>query len=225
MTSNVIVTSDFPSTAMPAIFERMRSRCADPRIAWIPPATRTGCPRFPIAQKVWEAYGFSKLEYCDIDEQPDSRKLAGLAGYDIIYLSGGEPLAFRHNIVKMDLAARLEECVAAGHLLVGASGGAMQLTQNLSLFRLLTVDLAKVLSERERYRALGVVDYEVLPHADRFDLPFLEAVQQYSEYVPHDVIALADGAAVLHKSRTDFECIGPVVIFRRGGIIPVQGAA
>lgn len=225
MTSNVIVTSDFPSTATPAIFERMRSRSVDPRIAWIPPATRTGRPRFPIAQKVWGAYGFSKLEYCDIDEQPDSQKLAGLAGYDVIYLSGGEPLAFRHNILKMDLAARFEECVAAGHLLVGASGGAMQLTQNLSLFRLLTVDLGKVLSERERYRALGVVDYEVLPHADRFDLPFLEAVQQYSEHVPHDVIALADGAAVLHKSRTDFECIGPVVIFRRGGIIPVQGAA
>jgi peptidase E len=225
MTSNVIVTSDFPSTATPAIFERIRNRCSDPRIAWIPPATRTGRPRFPIAQKIWEAYGLSKLEYCDIDEQPDSRQLAGLAGYDIIYLTGGEPLALRHNIVKLDLAGRLEECLAADRLVVGASGGAMQLTQNLSLFRLLTVDLDKVLSERGRYRGLGVVDYEVLPHADRFDLPFLEAVHKYSEHVPHDVIALADGAAVLHKGRTDFECVGSVVIFSQGRIIPVQGAA
>jgi peptidase E len=213
---NLALTSDWPSTANPAVVERMRNGGPSPRIAWIPPFTAVGRERFPHAQRDFESYGFSALEYCDIDEQPNEAQLAALDQYDVVYLTGGDPLGFRRNILRLGVAARLRQCVAAGHLIVAASGGSMQITQNVSLFRLLTTPVEDVVVQRGDYEALGVVGYEILPHVNRLDPPFFETVRQYSEHVPHDVIALADGAAVLHTTEHIYRCVGVAERFRNG---------
>ncbi len=80
--------------------------------------------------------------------------------------------------------------LADGGLIVGASGGSMQLTKNVSLFRLLTESLEEVFANRDEYEGLGFAGYEILPHLNRLDTSFLETVQRYSERVTHDVIAL-----------------------------------
>lgn len=221
---NIILTSDFPSTANQAVFECMRGGSPRPKIAWIPPFTRIGRERFPVAQELFESYGFSDLEYCDIDEEPDEGQLARLDEYDVVYLTGGDPIGFRQNILRAGLPPRLRRCLAVGRLIVGASGGSMQLTRNVSLFRLLTTTLEEVLANRGAYEALGVVGYELLPHLNRFEPPFLETVRRYSERVAHDVIALADGAAVLHTSAEDCRCIGEAVRFRNGVMAPIEMA-
>jgi len=84
--------------------------------------------------------------------------------------------------------------------------------------------LEEVFANRGEYEALGVVGYELLPHLNRFELPFLETVRCYSERVVHDVIALADGAAVLHTSGEDYRCIGQAVRFRKGVMAPIDAA-
>jgi hypothetical protein len=65
------------------------------------------------------------------------------------------------------------------------------------------------------------VDYELLPHLNRFEAPFLETVRRYSERVPHDIIALADGAAVLHMSSGGYRSVGPAARFRNGVMSPI----
>ena len=210
------LTSDFPSTPNQAIVELMRSRNPSPRIAWIPPFTSMGRARFPAAHRLFESCGLPGLEYCDIDEEPNEAQLARLDQFDVVYLAGGDPLGFRRNILRLGLSERLRQCLAAGRVIVAASGGAMQLTRNVSLFRLLTTTVEEVMSHRDDYEALGVVGYEILPHLNRLETSFLEAVRHYSERVPHDVIALADGAAVLHTGRDDYRCVGQAVRFRNG---------
>lgn len=213
---NLALTSDFPSTDNPAVIDCMRASSPDLRVAWIPPSTVTGRARFPAARQLFESHGFPALEYCDIDEEPSERQLAGLDQYDVIYLSGGDPIAFRSAILRIGLPARLRECLAAGRWIVAASGGSMQLTENLSLYRLLAETLDEVLSNRDEYEALGVVGYEILPHFDRLEPSFVEKVRCYSERVPQDVIALADGAAVIHASREEYRVIGRAARFRHG---------
>jgi peptidase E len=110
-------------------------------------------------------------------------------------------------------------------LIVAASGGSMQLTKNVSLFRLLTVPLDEVSANRGEYEALGVVDYEILPHLNRFEPSFLETVRRYSKRVAHDVIGLTDGAAVLHRSSDDYWCVGQATRFRSGVMTPIDTAA
>jgi peptidase E len=218
---NIALTSDLPSSANQAVFDLMRSRHSHPRIAWIAPFTRTGREHFPVAQGQFATYGFSNLEYCDIDEQPNEMQLVTLNQYDVIYLSGGVPIVFRQNIIRSGLATQLRECALAGCLIVAASGGSMQLTKNVSIFRLLTTSLDKLLADRSDYKALGIVEYEILPHINRLEPSFLEKVRRYSERLAHDVLGLADGAALLYVNSDDYSCVGQVARFRKGEILTV----
>ena len=215
---NIALTSDLPSTANQAVFALMRKRHSYPRIAWIGPSTRTGREHFPIAQDQFATYGFSNLEYCDIDEEPNEMQLTALDQYDIIYLSGGDPIEFRQNILRSGLSTQLRKSLVAGCLVVAASGGSMQLTKNVSLFRLLTTPLEKVLAERSEYGALGIVEYEILPHVNQLESSFLEKVRRYSERVAHDVFGLADGASLLYVNTDDYLCTGQVIRFRKGEV-------
>jgi len=221
---NIVLTSDLPSTPNQTVFALMRKKQPDPRIAWIAPFTSTGREHFPLAQVQFAAHGFSNLEYCDIDEDPNEGQLAILDHYDAIYLSGGDPIGFRRNILKSGLSTQLKGCLAAGCLVVAASGGAMQLTKNISLFLLLTSPLDRVLAERSEYAGLGLLECEMLPHINRLESSFLEKVRRYSEQIDHDVIGLADGAALIFENANGYVCDGQATRFRKGEVKPIEAA-
>ena len=222
---NLALTSDLPSTANQVVFDFMRSGNPHPRIAWVPPFTEMGHKLFPASQELFRTYGFSKLEYCDIDDEQNEEQLAHLDQYEIIYLTGGDPIGFRHNIIRVGLAGKLQQYLTTGRMIVAASGGSMQITKNVSLYRLLNGALDDVFENRSEYEALGIVDYEILPHLNRFEPSFLEIVRYYSERVDHDVIGLSDGAAVLHRSSDNYWCVGQVTRFHRGVMTPIKTAA
>jgi peptidase E len=222
---NLALTSDLPSTPNEAVFGCMRRAGSRPRIAWIAPLTREGRERLPAARRLFASHGFPDLDYCDIDEEPDEARLARLDEYEIVYLSGGDPIAFRRNLLRAGLSARLRRRLAAGRWIVGASGGAMQLTRNVSLFRLRAQALEEVIASRGEHEGLGAVDYEILPHLNRLDATFLETVRQYSEHVRHEVVALADGSALLHEGDARPRCVGRALRLRGGIVTPVEAAA
>jgi hypothetical protein len=64
--------------------------------------------------------------------------------------------------------------------------------------RLRSRPLEVVLAEHHLYSGLAAVDYELLPHADSAPPEFQETVRRYSEGLACDVVALADGAAMVH---------------------------
>jgi dipeptidase E len=225
MQMNLILTSDFPSTGNEHVFECMRTTSAQPRIAWIPPFTDSRHERFAHAQKHFGSFGFDRLEYCDIDEETNHIQLSQLEQYDIIYLTGGDPIRFRRNILRIGLSGRLQQCLVAQRLVVAASGGSMQLTKNVSLFRLLTETIDTVLANRTDYQGLGMVEYEFLPHLNKCEPDFLEQVRCYSQRVDCDVIALEDGAAVVHSSRDHYQCVGQVVRYSKGVLMPINTTA
>lgn len=192
-------------------------------MAWVPPLTATGRERFDAAQAQFRSLGIARLEFCDIDEQPDERQLSQLDRFDVVYFTGGDPLVFRRNIERSGIARGIEKCLAAGRLIVAASGGAMQFTKNLSLYRLLSTPIDTVVAERDAFAGLGIVPYELLPHLNRLDAPFLDKVQRYSERVGGDVVALDDGAAMIHV-QADTRCIGHGMRFRGGVATAVETA-
>ena len=222
---NLALTSDLPATANQVVFDFMRSGNPHPRIAWVPPFTEVGHKLFPASQELFRTYGFSNLEYCDIDDELNEEQLAHLDQYEIIYLTGGDPIGFRRNIIRAGLAGKLQQYLTTGRMIVSASGGSMQFTKNVSLFRLLNVALDEVFENRSEYEALGIVDYEILPHLNRFEPSFLEIVRRYSERVDHDVIGLADGAAVLHRSSDNYRYVGKATRFHKGVMTPIDTAA
>jgi peptidase E len=213
---NVILTSDFPSTAHPRVVERMKAVAAQPRIAWVAPDTADGHAHFDRATERFAELGFGQIEYCDIDQEKDEVQLAYLYEFDIVYLSGGDPIRFRYNMLRTGLSGRLRQCVALDRLIVAASGGALLLTPNVSLYRLQSESLEEVLDTRGRYDGMSALPYEVLPHVNRWDDAFLDKVARYSAKVENDIIALADGAAVFPETAHAFDYVGDVVRYRQG---------
>ncbi len=222
---NIMLTSDWPSTASKVVCDFMRAKHPQPRIAWIPSTTASGQEHFPAAKEKFAANDFTRLEYFDIDEKLEVDQLARLADYDIIYLTGGNPIEFRRRILMAGLPVWLQQCLTMGCRIVAASGGSMQLTKNISLFRLLSVPLEQVIAERSEYEGLEMVRYEILPHLNRFDASFLELVRCYSERVRNEVLALADGAALLQVEGGSYKCHGQVIRFRDGIITEIGKAA
>lgn len=216
---NLILTSDFPSTGNPAVVERIKAVASEPRIAWIPPFTDTDGRQFAEAGERFSAAGFDQLEQLDVDEDLDQVQLAYLHEFDVIYLSGGDPVRFRYNAMRAGLAGRLRQCAGLGRLIVGAGGGALLLTPNVSVFRLQSEPLEEVLRTRGRFAAMGAVTFELLPHANRYDGPFIDTMRRYSEQTATDVVAVADGGAIFPTSADAFEQVGTVTRYRGGEII------
>lgn len=215
---NLALTSDLPSTVNQVVFDLMKKDNAQPRIAWIAPSTNAGHEYFPTAQNQFSTYGFSNLEYCDIDEKSTETQLAAIDQYDVIYLAGGDPIQFRQNILRSGFSTQLQNALDAGRLVVAASGGSMQLTKNVSLYRLLTTAIDKVLVGYHKYEALGIVKFEIVPHVNRLESSFLEKVRLYSERVTNDVFGLSDGAALVFANSDDYLCTGQVIRFRKGEV-------
>jgi peptidase E len=214
---NLALTSDFPATHNTAVIELLQARPG--RIAWIPPLTAAGRKRFATAQHDFAEFGL-ELEYCDIDEAPALQQLQRLREFAAVYLTGGDPLAFHRNAGRSGLSERLREYLDADGLIVAASGGAMLLTQNVSLFRLVDTPLDKVVAEHSRYQGMALVDYELLPHLDRLSAEFIAAVDRYSTMIPHRILALSDGAAVL-LTGTRHRCTGTAAWLHDGARAPV----
>lgn len=217
---NVVLTSDFPATAHPRVLERMRASAPAPRIAWIAPFTDPSGERFRRARERFAALGFDDLECCDIDHDADEVQLAYLREFDIVFLSGGDAVRFRRNLLRTGLGGRLRQCLSAGRLVVAAGGGAMQLTANVSIARLSAEPIETVLAEHSAFDAIGVVPYELVLHADRCTPGFVTSLQRYSETVAHDILLLADGAALLHHASSDFDSVGDVRRYRHGAAVP-----
>ena len=214
----LILTSDFPSSAPAEVVERLRAAGDSPRIAWIPPDTDGSHAHFDAARQRFSALGFDRLEPCDIDREKDDVQLAYLHEFDVIYLSGGDPVRFRYNMFRAGLSGGLRRCLAAGRLVVAASGGSLLLTPNVSIFRLQAESVETVLDDRGRFDAMGAVSYEVFPHANRCDTGLVAKVRRYSEHVDNDIVALSDGAAMFH-SGDSFEAVGEVTRYRLGAAV------
>lgn len=213
---NLVLASDFPASAQPAIVERLRAAGTESRVAWIPPDTESGHAHFDVARRQFADLGFDGLEYCDIDRERDDVQLAYLADFAVIYLSGGDPIRFRLNMLRSGLGGRLRQAAEAGCLILAASGGALLLTPNVSVFRLLNEPLEVVLAERARFGAVGAVPYELLPHLNRHEAALLEKVRAYSAQVDVDILGLPDGGGLFHENPHEFEASSQVTRFRRG---------
>lgn len=224
MSPNLILTSDFPSNPHAAVVERIRAVARNPRVAWIAPASATRRLRFLSARYSFGALGLGNIT--NIELLPPSTAHHRLANdFDVVYLSGGSPVPFRASLAKSGLDSRLVDFVTDGGLVVAASGGAMQLTQNLSLYRLVTSDVDDVIAARHAYEGLGVVDVEFLPHLNRHAPSFMAKVQQYSETVPNDIVALEDGGALWWADQGDISCAGRGIRIRHGVVSPLEAAA
>jgi dipeptidase E len=144
--------------------------------------------------------------FFDLYSEFDPLKIKELLKCDIIHLSAGNPMEFRFAIKKRNMKKVLWDYFNNGGTIVGVSGGAVQLGKSTKLFQLFSETLSNGDSD-----TLQFVDFEFLPHYNRWDDRFKREVLKYSQTTRTTVYAGNDGDG-LFVDGDNIQLIGDIVV-------------
>ncbi len=163
------------------------------------------------------------VEYFDFFENSSINSLSQLKDYDIYHFSGGNTLETLQMWKNSPLESFFHTQANEGKLFIGHCGGAVLLSSNASWIRLLTEPLGRVLDDRPAYQALGLANFEFIPHYNRFkkDPRFLETLREYSIGINTPIYSCNDGDGLLLDSG-QLNFYGNLVKIFRGKITPVK---
>ncbi len=148
------------------------------------------------------------VDYFDLSDAFTDEMLAGFSSYTAIYLSGGNTFTFMDSARKRGLQAILEQYLANGGVLIGASAGSIMCTPS--------IELAKFGDENEvgmaDFSGFGFVDFEFHPHFTG-DQNERRNLAEYQRTHGREIYTCKDGAG-LHISDSRVEAFGEVSKFR-----------
>lgn len=195
----VLLASDFPKPGNEAIADFLHARVRG-AVAWIAPGSSV--ERQAIAREQFAASGFDEW----VAVTSDASK--ALASSPILYLPGGSPLEHLTSMGSPEWRARLARHLAQGGWVVGASGGAVALSANVSVFRLLTRNVDEVVRTRDEHEGLQLVPFEIIPHWEGATDAFGASARAYRSRTEAEVWLLPDASAIVHGGPYDRLRIG-----------------
>ena len=145
-----------------------------------------------------------RVDYFDLSNAFTDEMLSTLPSYAAVYLSGGNTFTFMDSARKRGLQTILEQHLAKGGVLIGASAGSIMCTPS--------IELAKFGDENDvgmtDFSGFRFVDFEFHPHFT--DEPAEhECLTEYKRTYGRDIYACKDGAG-LHISDSRIEAFGGV---------------
>lgn len=146
------------------------------------------------------------VDYFDLSDAFTDQMLTELSSYAAIYLSGGNTFTFMDSARKRGLQTILEQYLANGGVLIGASAGSIMCTP--------LIELAKFGDENEvgmtDFSGFGFVDIEFHPHFT--DEPTEhEQLAEYQRTHGREIYTCKDGAG-LHVTNDGVVEFGSIVI-------------
>jgi len=149
-----------------------------------------------------------RIDYFDLSEDFSDTKLGTLSTYAAIYLSGGNTFTFMDMARKRGLHAILEQYLAKGGVLIGASAGSIMCTPS--------IELAKFGDENEvgmtDFSGFGFVDFEFHPHFTG-EQEERERLVEYQRTHKREIYTCKDGAG-LYISDSGVEAFGDIARLR-----------
>jgi dipeptidase E len=144
--------------------------------------------------------------FFDLYNEFDPLKINELLKCDIIQLSAGNPIQFRNAIRNRNMEKVLWDYFKTGGTIVGVSGGAVQLGKSTKLFQLFSGTLSN-----ENSDSLQFVDFEFLPHYNRWNDDFKQEVLKYSQTSRTTVYASNDGDGLIVDG-DNIQLIGDILV-------------
>lgn len=177
------------------------------KIGYIPSTEDKERNYFHTKVNYYREYGITDIRFFDLYEDFDSWKVEDLLSCEIIHLSAGNPIEFRAAIKKRRMENVLWQYFNQGGIIVGVSGGAVQLGKSANLFQLFIGG-----SNDGDLGTLSIVDFEFLPHYNRWNDDFKQSVQSYSESSGTTIYAGNDGDGLIVHEDGKVEVIGDIVV-------------
>ncbi|WP_226658081.1 Type 1 glutamine amidotransferase-like domain-containing protein [Guptibacillus hwajinpoensis] len=161
------------------------------KVGYIPSTEDKDKQYFQTKVQYYQNYGVTDILFFDLYADFTSLKIKELFQCDIIHLSAGNPIEFGNAIRNRSMDQVLLDYVQSGGIIVGVSGGAVLLGQSINLFHLF-IGSAKKSSE-----TLKLVDFEFLPHYNRWNDAFKQEVKEYSERKKKKIYCANDGDGLM----------------------------
>ncbi|MGA9290050.1 MAG: Type 1 glutamine amidotransferase-like domain-containing protein [Anaerobacillus sp.] len=162
------------------------------KVGYLPSTEDIDRKYFKTKVQYYREYGVKDLLFFDLYSEFNLSKIKELMQCDIIHLSAGNPLEFRNAIKYRKMDKVLWDYFNNDGTIVGVSGGAVQLGHSTKLFQLFTDTLGNEDSE-----SLQFVDFEFLPHYNRWNDDFKQKVLAYSQETGTKVYAGNDGDGLI----------------------------
>ena len=180
------------------------------KIAYIPSIEDKERKYFHVKAEYYRNYGVENIMFFDLYSDFDPFKIDDLLQCDIIHLSAGNPIDFRKALQKRGMDKVLKHYFEQGGTLVGVSGGAVQLGKSTKLFQLYTAAIGD-----DYLEALHFVNFEFLPHYNRWTDDFKLAVHNYAHTTGTTVFAGNDGDGLIVDGDT-IQMVGNILVIHNG---------
>jgi dipeptidase E len=176
------------------------------KIGYIPSTEDKEKKYFHMKARYYRDYGVQDVLFFDLYEEFDSSKVDELLRCDVIHLSAGDPIEGRKVMKKRKMDDVLRKYVHQGGTIVGVSGGAVQLGKSIKLYELFTGE------SHDELDALQLVDFEFLPHYNRWNEDFKQKVLAYVETTGTTVYTANDGDGMIVDEDGSIQLIGDIVV-------------
>lgn len=133
------------------------------KIGYIPSTEDKEKIYFNTKLQYYRNYGIQNILFFDLYSEFRSSEIDELLKCDIIHLSAGDPIEFRNAIQKRNMKNILCDYFNRGGIIVGVSGGAVQLGKSTKLFQMFIGDT------EEELETLNLVNFDFLPHYNRWN--------------------------------------------------------
>lgn len=161
------------------------------QVGYIPSTEDKRKQYFQTKVQYYQDYGVTNFLYFDLYSEFNSLKIKDLLQCDMIHLSAGNPVDFGNAMTHRGMGKILVEYVQNGGIIVGVSGGGVLLGESVNLFQLFIDD------DKQSSETLQFVDFEFLPHYNRWNDDFKQKVREYSERRKKKIVCVNDGDGLM----------------------------
>ena len=166
----------------------------------------------------YEAVGFTVV--CSHDPAKDNNQsLERLLSCDAIHLSGGDTRVFQQRLSASGMVSHLREYASRGGVLIGASAGAILLTQDIATDALFHSEEPAVGSPK----GLGLTKFDFFPHVQSKP-EYVPALISYSANLGRPILGCPDGSGIV-VSGDRIDLVGPGLVFRDGEVMDWSDSA
>jgi dipeptidase E len=163
------------------------------------------------AVSYYSRFGIRVLDYFDLENEYDAKRIDELFQAGAVHLSGGSTFHFLQNLQRRSFLPVLQKYAANGGTLIGVSAGALLMTPHIAA----SLVYGDPFIEGIDIRALNLVDWEFFPHIN--SLITEERIIAYSRQTGKKILSCEDGDGII-VTETGTRYIGNVKEYYDGAL-------
>lgn len=160
----------------------------NPRILYVPSVRKARGKVFEETKSYYTKLGFTEVDLLEPEELSIQGCRTALSAADVVHLSGGEVIAFALRLKQTGCDVLVREFVHRGGVVLGVSAGAMILSSSFKT--------ATLFRERGEFFGLGIIDFEIVPHAEEH-FPCRDLLEKFASEKSVSLYAMNDGDIVV----------------------------